>query len=86
MAMVVNIVVEVGLVVNIGTIEQSCCFDWAYFREQIVQKKKPFFVIILIEDESRRKEIQIFDIGIIVSDRSYVNALYPMLQSFIFLL
>lgn len=79
MAIVVDIVMEVGLVVHIRAIEQSCGLDRTNFSEQIVQKKESFFVIVLTEDESRWKQMQIFDICLIMSDSLYICAFYLML-------
>lgn len=79
MAMVVDIVVEVGLVMNIRAIEQSRGLNWAYFSQQIVQEEESFLVIILAKDESRWKEVQVFDICLIVSDSTYIRDLYLVL-------
>lgn len=55
MAMIVDVIVEICPVMDVGSIQQSCGLDWTDLSKQVVQKEESFLVVVLIEDKPRWK-------------------------------
>lgn len=68
MTLLIDILVEVGTIMGIGTIDKPGTADWPCVALQVFYEKESLLVVVVLENEAWWKEMEIRQVVLIVGD------------------